>query len=694
MRLAVLCFALLASCVWADSKPVLQLRAALDRDIPEILEIDQAAGGALTEGKLRREIRPLNMNYSVVLLDHKVVGYMVYAAAERAFELKRVVVDPAAQQKGVADAMVQSLVSRVSVDGRTLVRAEVSAKQQDLLDSLLRSQFDIVFEAAGRLKLEAAPLSRLAINPAELQYLTHYELLGVAENAQPDEIRRAFERRALANQTNPSVVAQLTQAHDVLLSREKRAAYDETHVANLDALGNPSHTLYNRLGVPADASLELIASAYQRAVRKLYQGSPVGGRRADRSQRSVDEAFAILGRATLREQYDALSTGPGGPHAAAVKKFVKRAPQDLPALQELLGFDTQAMDAYDILGLMRTSTEDQIQDRYLTLKRRYSDLDWKFPEVASACRVLLSPLLRAYYDGHYPSLTSRERRELLHEMAVYEQKYLELAAQNQRNLEYGITSPLSCETEGERQPAADPKEARTEPLLYRMLGVTRGASADDIRRGYATMKRVTRGNPQQLAEGENAYLVLSTPQYKRQYDRTLSDSETIDVAKDREAAVTIMALARVSEVVMHPGATGVDEFVGATFTGLSRIGDSAGLAKKYLQEMLAAVDRTPGPLKESTFRLGISATQAVGQHFTGPEWNEIRDLEQQVRGRLVARAIGDSTSSAARDRFLAAYLSMRSPDYLSARLRDARDALAEGGRMPGLPCDWSRIKPR
>lgn len=249
---------------------------------------------------------------------------------------------------------------------------------------------------------------------------------------------------------------------------------------------------------------------------------------------------------------------------------------------------------------------------------------------------------------------------------------------------------MAPDGEGERTPATDPNAARKEPLLYRMLGTTRGASADEIDRRYADMKANMKNKPELLAEGERAYLVLSNEKYRQQYDRTLSGMDTIDPAKDREAALTIMALAQVSEVVTKPGNRGLGEFLGATEKNLNYLGDSAGLAKKYLQELQASIARSTGPISEADFKRAVTAAAVVTRHFPPQDWPEIRDLEQAVRGKLVARAIADSKDASSRDRYLGAYLSTRPPDMFSGRLRDARDAaLNPSGAGPG--CDWSAL---
>lgn len=61
---------------------------------------------------------------------------------------------------------------------------------------------------------------------------------------------------------------------------------------------------YERLGVPRNASADQIKTAYKRLARKHHPDHNRGNRRAEEQFKEISEAYAVLGDAKKRQQYD------------------------------------------------------------------------------------------------------------------------------------------------------------------------------------------------------------------------------------------------------------------------------------------------------------------------------------------------------------------------------------------------------
>ena len=114
----------------------------------------------------------------------------------------------------------------------------------------------------------------------------YYELLGVARNASPEEIKKAYRKKAMQhhpdkNPNNPEAEAkfkELSESYDVLRDNEKRAAYDRYgHAAFEQGMGS-SH---------AGASAFDFASSFSDIFGDLF-GDFMGGGQGRTSGRGAD----------------------------------------------------------------------------------------------------------------------------------------------------------------------------------------------------------------------------------------------------------------------------------------------------------------------------------------------------------------------------------------------------------------------
>ncbi|MBY0369921.1 hypothetical protein K2X33_04490, partial [bacterium] len=70
----------------------------------------------------------------------------------------------------------------------------------------------------------------------------------------------------------------------------------------------------------------------------------------------------------------------------------------------------------------------------------------------------------------------------------------------------------------------------------------------------------------------------------------------------------------------------------------------------------------------------------------------LRDREQQLRLRLISDVVSKSAGDASKlDKYLATYLNTNPPDFVSGRLRDARDKIRPAPKLNPhkVECDFS-----
>ena len=140
----------------------------------------------------------------------------------------------------------------------------------------------------------------------------YYEVLGLKRGAGPDEIKKAYRRKAKElhpdrNSDNPNAEAQFkeaNEAHDVLKDPEKKAAYDRFgHAAFEGGMGGGGGNPFGQRGGAQQADF---ASAFSDVFDDLFggmSGRQAGGRQ--RASRGSDLRYNL--RVTLEEAYSGKS---------------------------------------------------------------------------------------------------------------------------------------------------------------------------------------------------------------------------------------------------------------------------------------------------------------------------------------------------------------------------------------------------
>jgi len=138
----------------------------------------------------------------------------------------------------------------------------------------------------------------------------YYETLGISKGASPDEIKKAYRRKAKElhpdrNADNPNAEAQFkeaNEAYDVLKDADKKAAYDRYgHAAFEGGMGGRPGGGMGGMGGQGD-----FASAFSDIFDDLF-GGQMGGQRGGRNRATRGSDLRYNLRVTLEEAYGGLT---------------------------------------------------------------------------------------------------------------------------------------------------------------------------------------------------------------------------------------------------------------------------------------------------------------------------------------------------------------------------------------------------
>ncbi|MDA9858732.1 GNAT family N-acetyltransferase [Rubripirellula sp.] len=107
------------------------VRWMIRRDMPEVLQMEQAAGGAWNEDDFIAKLRQRNSIGMVVEIPtggrdpEPAVGFMVYTLHLKHLYLDRLVVDAKVRRRGLGRQMVGKLVGKLSADRRRQIDVDV-----------------------------------------------------------------------------------------------------------------------------------------------------------------------------------------------------------------------------------------------------------------------------------------------------------------------------------------------------------------------------------------------------------------------------------------------------------------------------------------------------------------------------------------------------------------------------------------
>jgi ribosomal-protein-alanine N-acetyltransferase len=110
------------------------IRWIVRRDWPGIEDCEADEPDAWTEADLVRHLKQRNMIGMLAEWDSTVIGYMVYSLHRHHIELERLVVHPEIRRRGIGEALIDKLRSKLSPDHRT--RIEVPVRESNLAAQL------------------------------------------------------------------------------------------------------------------------------------------------------------------------------------------------------------------------------------------------------------------------------------------------------------------------------------------------------------------------------------------------------------------------------------------------------------------------------------------------------------------------------------------------------------------------------
>lgn len=105
---------------------VTHIRWMLRKDMPEVLDIEaRCFEFPWSEDAFIRCLRQRNCIGMVAEIDEKVVGFMIYELHKNRLHVVNFAVHPSCQRQGVGAAMVEKLVSKLTVQRRSRLMLEV-----------------------------------------------------------------------------------------------------------------------------------------------------------------------------------------------------------------------------------------------------------------------------------------------------------------------------------------------------------------------------------------------------------------------------------------------------------------------------------------------------------------------------------------------------------------------------------------
>ncbi len=115
-----------------SSQSCIHIRWMIRRDMPSVLSIEEASFEfPWCEEEFIRCLRQRNCIGMVAERDDQVVGFMIYELHKNRLHLLNFAVDPLCRRKSVGRAMLDKLVSKLSVDRRNRILLEVRETNLD-----------------------------------------------------------------------------------------------------------------------------------------------------------------------------------------------------------------------------------------------------------------------------------------------------------------------------------------------------------------------------------------------------------------------------------------------------------------------------------------------------------------------------------------------------------------------------------
>ena len=102
------------------------IRWMIRRDMPEVLEIEQATPIPMIEEEMLRHLRQRNCIGMVAEHDECVIGFMTYELHKAKLQLLSIAVAKQSRRQGVGTLMIEKLVNKIGQRGRRSIVLEVN----------------------------------------------------------------------------------------------------------------------------------------------------------------------------------------------------------------------------------------------------------------------------------------------------------------------------------------------------------------------------------------------------------------------------------------------------------------------------------------------------------------------------------------------------------------------------------------
>ena len=656
---------LLVVCSVCLAEPMKFEHGEWQRDWPEVAKIEQQQSDAVSLAELKEIAANGDRNIAdfwVLRYDHKVIGYVIHSN----FKVLKIAVDKEYVPYGAADALASGFLARA----KTLVKetdVRIPANRKNEIEAFERQGMYVQIPGPEvKMQMDS---QLLGLKVSDLAHSTYYELLGVPENASQTQIDHAFKKRNSVVK-DEEVKKLFVHAHAFLSSSEKRKQYDEKKVVPRPSADTPTRTppkipktepapqsrnLYRRLNAQLNASETQLLELYEQAKAEVdarEKNGSLSPKSADVDRSDLERAISILGRPSKRKDYDdavqlSRSEDPVEKANAQVRlsRLMNGLPKTVPTFYEIHEFDPDAGAPMKILGLENDATIDDVAKKYRRLRRSIPDLDGQFPIVAMAHDVMSDPGKREEYKASEKWDNPDENRLLLETLAISAQRYT------------GHNGPV------------EPSTKNRSFTYYDLFGVPAEAPLEKIREAYEKKKPFI--DKDKDLNFKKAYAVLSDPKHRATYDSALI--QYTKHPSERPEALAQDALYLWNSVDMASSSVdNMEKLISKSSPVLKYDPDLARYMLMHYREKLLK-----GDLHKKLSAPAIGYAFLILAHLREFASSQVRAEEKQLCDVLITSAIARFKNKGKElDRLLADYLIFHSPDDLSQKLREARDAVA------------------